>query len=675
MARARKVAGSLTASALALIALLPVRTVVAEATPQFIPPDAPWLTTVNYFREMAGLGPVVEDASLSDGAYKHSCYMLKNDIAHDEIPGRPGYTPEGDAAGNNGNVAVSSAFGTTARSHIELWMTGPFHAVGILRPHLQRVGFGKCDDPSTPRWRSGATLDVLRGLGAPQARTTPILWPGNGTTTNLHRFIAETPDPRDFCGWGGETVGLPVIALMPEAVNGNVTARVTGPSGPLETCALSRLNTSGSAQALLGGDNAIVAMPRVPLTEGTYTVTVTSQARTVTWSFAVDPDAASGALQPPPKAAPSGPAVGFQPLTPARLVDTRDDLGATRLDAGVTKVLQIAGRGGVPNGSSAVSANFTVVAPSGAGYLTAWNCSANRPVVSTVNFSGGEVTPNAATIPLDVNGQLCVFANVDTDLVVDVNGFYGPGGAARFTPVSPVRLMDSRENLGANGPVAAGTTVELPVAGTAGVPAGAAAVTLNVTSTDARLDGYVTVYSCDGPRPVVSNLNPSRGRVRPNLVVTPVSASGTVCLFTLNETHLVVDVTGFLSTGSVRRFTPSEPFRFLDTRDRVRPEVNAGTGGNLVQAGQTLVIPIAGVRGVPVGAKAVSLNLTVTNAQRDGFITAWPCGERPVASTANYEVNAPVSNGAQLPLSADGSLCLYSSQTAHVVLDVNGWWS
>jgi hypothetical protein len=103
--------------------------------------------------------------------------------------------------------------------------------------------------------------------------------------------------------------------------------------------------------------------------------------------------------------------------------------------------------------------------------------------------------------------------------------------------------------------------------------------------------------------------------------------------------------------------------------------VNSGTGGNQLQAGQTLVVPIAGVRGVPSGAKAVSLNLTVTNANGSGYITAWPCGTRPVVSTANYEANTPVSNGAQLPLAADGSLCIFSLQTAHVVIDVNGWWS
>ena len=677
MARARRMAGGLAGCALALTLLgtAMASTAAADATPAFIPPDADWLTTVNYFREMAGLGPVVADATLSDGAYKHSCYMLQNDIAHDEVPGKPGYTVEGDNAGNSGNVAVSSVYDTSARSHIELWMTGPFHAIGILRPELQRVGFGKCDSTSTPKWHSGATLDVLSGLGTDQPRSNAVVWPGPGSTTNLNKFVVETPDPRTFCGWGGESVGLPVIAMMPEDVNGGVSATITGPNGPLETCAISELNTSGTAQAILDWDDAIVAMPRTPLVPGTYQVTVTSQARSVSWSFTVDPAAATGVVEPAPTASPSGPSVGFQPLTPARVVDTRENLGATKLDAGVTKTIPIAGRGGVPAGASAVSANFTIVGQSGGGYLTVWNCAATRPVVSTVNFSAGEVAPNAATIPLDGSGNLCVFSTTATHLVVDVNGYYGTAGAARFTPIAPVRLMDTREGRGANGPLTGGQVVSLQIGGTAGVPSGVSAVTLNVTSTDATADGYVTVWACDGTRPVVSNLNPTRGRVRPNLVVTPVAADGTVCFFTLNPTQLVVDVTGYLSGGSVRKFTPSSPFRFTDTRDRLRPEVNGGTGGSQLQAGQTLVVPIAGVRGVPSNAKAVSLNLTVTNGAGPGYITAWPCGDRPVVSTANFEANTPVSNGAQLPLSSSGSLCIYSNQTVHVVIDVNGWWS
>ena len=89
----------------------------------------------------------------------------------------------------------------------------------------------------------------------------------------------------------------------------------------------------------------------------------------------------------------------------------------------------------------------------------------------------------------------------------------------------------------------------------------------------------------------------------------------------------------------------------------------------------TVLSTLARGVGVPSSAKAVSLNLTVTGATAPGFITAWPCGDRPLASTANYGAGDAVSNGAQLPLSSTGALCIYSNQAVHVILDVNGWWS
>lgn len=664
------------AAAIALLVALPVSLPVAHAepSPPFIPADADWLTTVNYFREMSGLGPVAPDATLSAGATNHSCYMLLNDITHFEDPSKPGYTVDGDRAGRNGNVAVSSAINTRARSHIELWMSGPFHAVGVLRRDLKTVGYGSCDRADTPKWHSGATLDVLSGLSARTPQWAPVTFPGNGTTTNLNQFVAETPNPLDYCGWTGTPAGLPVFAMMPEAVSGTVTTSMTGPAGPVPTCTLSPLNTTGSAQSILRYDNVVVAVPRNPLQPGTYTVTATTGARSVTWTFTVDPAAATVVQAPAPTAVPTANAAGFQPVEPARIVDTRENLGATALVAGVGKRIQVAGRGGIPQGASAVSGNFTVADPTGAGYLTLWNCSSNQPVVSTVNFVAGQVMPNAATVPLDPTGGLCVYSNVSQQLVVDVNGYYSDGGASRFTPLSPYRIADSRSGFGTDH-VSAGETVVLQVAGVGGVPAAATAVSLNVTSTDAWTSGFVTAWACDDPQPYVSNLNPQPGRARPNLVVTPVAADGTVCLFASNDVELVVDVTGYYSTTSSRRFVPNAPFRFVDTRDRYRAELNIGTGGAPLGAGQVLTVQVAGVRGVPADAKAVSVNVTVTGASGPGFLTAWPCGDRPLASTANYAAGESVSNAAQLPLSASGQLCIFSQTTAHVVVDMNGWWA
>jgi Cysteine-rich secretory protein family len=656
-------------------AVLPARSGAAPPSPAFIPPAAPWLQTVNYYRAMAGVGAVVEDPTMTSAAVQHSCYMLQNGITHDEVPGNPGYTAAGDAAGNNGNVAVSSVINTSARSHIELWMSGPFHAIGVIRPNLQSTGFGACDQVSTPTtWHSAATLDVLRGLGSAPRPAQPVLFPGNGTTTNLDRFVTESPNPLDFCGWTGQAVGLPIIALMPE-VPTSASGSVTGPNGPIETCVLSGANTNGVAQQILQADNAVIVIPRTVLSEGTYQVTVGTAARTTSWQFGESQAAAVG-LAPVEGATPAGPRSGYTPLAPVRVVDSRTGLGTTPLAPQIPTRIQITGTGNVPNGAAAVQVNVTVTAPAGPGYLSVWSsCSAPRPEVSTVNFAAKQTVANAATIPVASDGSICVVSTAATDLLIDVSGYYSGSEPANFAPVVPVRLMDSRVGLGTAGRLAAGQPVELSVVKVAGVPADASAVALNVTGILPSADAFVTTYPC-GDRPVTSTLNPALSKLTPNLTLARVSPTGTVCFFSNTDIDLVVDVVGYISTKATNKLTPSTPFRFTDTRDLFRPEINAGRGGSALGASETMTVQMAGVRGIPANARAISANVTVVGAAAPGFVVAFPCGAAiPTASTVNYEVNNAIANAAELPLSAGGAICIYSSGSAHVIIDVNGWWS
>src|SRR5688500_11587664 len=119
----------------AVCAALPVAAL--ESTPPPEPPSNKWLTTVNYYRATANLPRVSVDEGLSRGAQKHAEYMVRNDyIGHSEDPGKPGYSALGNEAGLHSNVAGWWGGDPNARQFVEMWMTGPFHAVGILRPNL-----------------------------------------------------------------------------------------------------------------------------------------------------------------------------------------------------------------------------------------------------------------------------------------------------------------------------------------------------------------------------------------------------------------------------------------------------------------------------------------------------------------------------------------------------------
>jgi hypothetical protein len=282
-------------------------------SPGILPPAGDWLAYVNYHRALACLPPLTENAGWSDGALKHSRYMVKNDfIGHTEDSNNPWYTPEGSQAAANGNVMVSSSTATTDEQAIDLWMRGPFHAVGIIDPQLVATGFGSYrEDIGT--WKMGATLDVIRGLTTtvPGSVAFPVKWPGDGTTVHLRSYNGgESPNPLTHPGCAGYATptGLPLILQLG---HGSLTPNVTNTSfmqggTPLEHCWFDETNYTNpdsslqsTGRAVLAARDAIVLIPRNPLTPGaTYTVAITASGETHTWSFSVSSAAQSLDLEP-----------------------------------------------------------------------------------------------------------------------------------------------------------------------------------------------------------------------------------------------------------------------------------------------------------------------------------------------------------------------------------------
>ncbi|MET0661789.1 MAG: CAP domain-containing protein [Ilumatobacteraceae bacterium] len=631
-----------------------------------------WLSIVNIYRAQSGLRPVTANGSWDAGTRNHSCWMLLNGIAHDEAPGTPGYTTEGDEAGNSANVAVSSVEAATAKGNIDLWMSGPFHAVGILRANLTQSSYGQCStatNPSATTWRSAGTLDVIRGLAPGGRPSTPIVFPGNGATTSLTRFVAESPDPRTFCGWSGQSVGLPLLALMPAGVS-SAGASITGPNGPVATCVLHGANTTGIASSILGGENAIVIVPNAPLVAGHYSVAVTSDAGPVDWTFDVDPNAPLA----PAEAAPSnatvlGSPTPFRSVTPFRFADSRLGHTLTRLPAGQPVRIQIAGVQRIPADVTALSANFTVAEPDAPGYLTIFNCAASVPQVSTLNYRPGEAIANQAVVALD-RGALCAYSYAGAELIIDVNGYVTPSATSTFVPVDPRRLADTRSS----GPLQPGSVLRLVVEGGASpAPLGSDAVALNLTATDAADDGWVRAFPCDAAEPGSSNVNVRRGGVRANSVIVPTAADGSICVTSNVTTNVIADITGYFGPSVGHRFVPLSPIRLADTRS-FQAQLNPVDPGRPLAAGAVLRVQVAGHRGIPAGARAASLNLVALDSAEGGWLRVVPCGTPSDVSNLNYLDAAPVANGANVKLSADGAVCVTASQTSHVIVDINGVW-
>jgi hypothetical protein len=69
------------------------------------------------------------------------------------------------------------------------------------------------------------------------------------------------------------------------------------------------------------------------------------------------------------------------------------------------------------------------------------------------------------------------------------------------------------------------------------------------------------------------------------------------------------------------------------------------------------------------------LNVTVTEAERPGFVTVYPCGTPvPTASNINYLAGSTVANLVASKIGADGAVCAFSSSATHLVVDVDGYF-
>jgi hypothetical protein len=213
---------------------------------------------------------------------------------------------------------------------------------------------------------------------------------------------------------------------------------------------------------------------------------------------------------------------------------------------------------------------------------------------------------------------------------------------------------------------AAGSVQTVPVLGLGGVPTDASAVSINLTVVSPRSTGYLTAFPCSSGLPLVSNSNYVRDQVVASAAVVPVAADGSICVFSNEGTHVVVDVTGAFPAGA--GFVPLTPDRLADTR--------FSGAGQRQPAGNPLVVPVLGRAGVPADAAAVVLTVTATEPVAGGFAAVTPCGTTPTGtSNLNFDAGATVPNLVVVEPGAAGSICVASNVATHLIVDVFGAFS
>ncbi len=152
-------------------------------------------------------------------------------------------------------------------------------------------------------------------------------------------------------------------------------------------------------------------------------------------------------------------AVQFVPVTPCRLVDTRNpmgEFGGPPIEGGIPRSFPIPQQTpcDIPSTAAAYSLNVTLVPLPGGrvGFLTIWPTGEGQPNVSTMNSYDGRFKANAAIVPAGTNGAVSVYSSNTTDVVLDIEGYFEPVGDSTlaFYPLKPCRVADRRN---ANGPL------------------------------------------------------------------------------------------------------------------------------------------------------------------------------------------------------------------------------
>ncbi|MGI8802092.1 MAG: CAP domain-containing protein [Solirubrobacteraceae bacterium] len=267
-----------------------------------VDPTSDWLNEINRYRAAAGVSLVAEQPAWEAGLQNHLAYLANTPAQyftgaylsrHTENPQSPYYTPSGALEANSSDLGG----GTTPVDAVDNWLTAPFHAIGILRARLSQVELGY--DPAS----RSAGLDIIQGIdNSLPAATAPILFPGPGITTDLLAFGGESPTPLETCGWQNlSAVGLPLIAMLPQAPDPGLAATVSAPGGRTEStgggdlCVVDEHTFTSSdptygstGKAILQGDHAVLLIPRYPLTNGVVSATLQQPGQAdVSWSFTV----------------------------------------------------------------------------------------------------------------------------------------------------------------------------------------------------------------------------------------------------------------------------------------------------------------------------------------------------------------------------------------------------
>jgi len=332
--------------------------------------------------------------------------------------------------------------------------------------------------------------------------------------------------PQSACGIPANAAAYSFnITVVPNGGLGYLSIWPTGETQPL----VSTLNSDGRVKA-----NAAI----VPAgTNGGVSVYVTDPTQVI-----LDID---GYFVP---AGSNASALAFYPLTPCRVADTRYSngaLGSPFIAGKSSRNFPVqSSHCGIPSTAKAYSFNVTAVPHKTLGYLTVWPTGAAQPLVSTLNSYNGQVVANAAFVPAGTSGGVSVYVTDDTDVLLDINGYFAPpgdGGLSLYT-LTPCRVVDTR-----SGTTPFPGTLVVNVEGSSCAPPSTAdAYVLNATVVPSAGFPYLTLWPDGQPQPLVSTLNAYDGAITSNMAIVPIN-NGDVDAYSAGKGNLILDISSYFA--------------------------------------------------------------------------------------------------------------------------------
>jgi hypothetical protein len=196
----------------------------------------------------------------------------------------------------------------------------------------------------------------------------------------------------------------------------------------------------------------------------------------------------------------------------------------------------------------------------------------------------------------------------------------------------------------------AGTVTQMQAIGVAGVPADAAAVSLNLTAINGRRSGFFTVWPCDSAQPAVAHLWHAPNLSANASVLVPLGPSGKVCLYQSTEAHAVIDIDGWVPPNA--GFVALRSQLAWSTTAKGPPPPKAIVRVNLAA--------LAGAPTAPFTA-VVSLRSQAVTA---GDLRLFTCGTTPPAvPTRSLEAGQALVSTQLVRTDANGDVCVQNTAT------------